>query len=102
MKYNKLNVFIAGRHRTIKVYTDLIHMVIFKLGFNPDDFEAESEVAMFIENAFREFNFDKDGNKDRERFSYYINRLLIFYIADTGLLEQLCNYRNKEATNRKL
>jgi len=95
-------MFIAGRYRTIKVYTDLMYMVIFKRGFNPDDFEAESETTMFIENTFREFNFDGYDNRDRERFSYYINRFLILYIADTGLLEQLCNYRNKEATNPKL
>jgi hypothetical protein len=69
-------------------------MIIFKRGFNPDDFEAESAVTMFIENAFSNFNFDKDGNNDRERFSFYINRLLIFYVADANLVEQLHNYRS--------
>lgn len=95
MEYTKLQVHLAGRYRTIKIYTDLLHMVIFKRGFDPDDFEAETETAMFIERVFKDFDFDKKGGKDRERYNFYINRLLIFYIADRDLFEKLHDYSKR-------
>lgn len=96
MEYTKLTIFLDGRFRTVKVYTYLLNLFMLKQGIDPDEFESESRVSIFLERAFETFNFDKDDSKNRERFSYHINKLIILSIADRNLFEELYEYHSRK------
>ncbi len=99
MNYVTLSIRIAKRRRKITIHPDLIKLTLLKIEIDPSRSDAEERICSFLERFFGNFDFDKGGNNNKNRYNYMINRLLMISLMEKDLVKEFLDYEKKQEDN---